>query len=92
MINLRLSITNPWSTLWDAGRAWGGMITKNLAWECQLYRSNVLLECELNITHRQDHAGIKIELGLFTWCFTANIYDTRHWNYDKGRWEIYEEL
>lgn len=91
MINLRLSITNPWSTIWDAGWAWGKKLTKHKAWECQIYRSNVLLEGEFSITHRQDHAGIKLEFGLLTWCLSFNIYDTRHWNYEAECWEVYEE-
>ena len=90
MINLRFNITNPWSTIWDAGWCWGGKLFKNKAWECQVYRSNVLIEAEFNFTHRQDHAGIKLEFALFTWCLSFNIYDTRHWNYDKGCWELYD--
>ncbi len=92
MINLKLSIINPWSSLWDAGRAWGGKLTKNLAWESQLYRSNVILEWVFEFTHRQDHAGLRLEFGLFTWCWTFIVYDTRHWNYSTNRWEIYEDL
>lgn len=91
MINIRFSITNPWSSLWSAGSSWGGKLINNKAWECQLYRANVLAEVELGLTHRQDHAGFKLELGLFTWCFIFNIYDTRHWNYDLGCWETYKE-
>ena len=91
MINFRFSITNPWSTLFDAGWCWGNKLTKHKAWECQVYRSNVLAEFVFELTHRQDHAGLRFEFGLFSWCFTLVIHDTRHWNYDRGGWEIYEE-
>lgn len=92
MINLRLSITNPWTSIWDAGWSWGKKLSKNKAWELQIYRSNVLLEAEVNLTHRQDHAGLKLELGLLTWCLSFNVYDTRHWNYDQGCWQTYEDV
>lgn len=91
MINIRFSIVNPWSSLWDAGRCWGGKIAKHKAWECQVYRANVIAEFLIELTHRQDHAGFRFEVSLFTWCFTFTIYDTRHWNYAKESWEIYEE-
>ena len=91
MIQFRFSIENPWSTLWDAGWSWAGKLFAHKAWECQLYRSNVIAECMLEFTHRRDHAGLRFEFGLLTWCLTFVIYDTRHWNYDKGCWEVYEE-
>lgn len=91
MIFIRFSLTNPWNTLWDAGWAWGNKLFQHKAWEIQIYRANVILEFVLNITHRQDHAGIKLELGLFTWCITFDLYDSRHWNYDKQCYEVYDD-
>lgn len=90
MINFGFTIENPYSDKFDAGWCWSGKLTKNKAWEVQAYRSNVIVECEIRLTHRTDHAGFKIELGLFSFSFVAQIYDTRHWNYDTQNWEIYE--
>lgn len=91
MLNLRFELTNPWSDRFDAGHAWSGKLTKNQAWEAQAYRSNTLIEFCLQFTHRQDHAGLRVEFGIFSFSFTFNIYDTRHWNYDKKQWEVYDE-
>ena len=90
MINLRLSIVNPWSSLWNAGWAWGGKITKNKSWECQIYRCNTIAEFMFEFKTRQDHAGLRLEFGLLSWCLTFVVYDNRHWNYDKECWEIYD--
>lgn len=91
MINVRFSLTNPWSSLWDAGWAWAGKITKHKAWEAQIYRANVVAEFMFEFTHRQDHAGLRLEFGLLSWCFIFLIHDTRHWNYDKQCYEVYND-
>ena len=90
MINLGLTIENPWSDRFDAGYCWGGQFLKNKAWEFQAYRSNTIIECSIRITARQDHAGLHIEFCLLTFSFVAQVYDTRHWNYDKKEWTTYD--
>lgn len=90
MIKFNFIIENPWSDRFDAGYCWGRKITKHKAWEFQAYRSNVIFEKGLYITTRQDHAGIKLEFGVLTFSFVLQIYDTRHWNYDKNCWEVYD--
>ena len=90
MINIRFSITNPWSRLWDAGWSWANQLTKNKAWELQIYRANIVAEFQFEFTHRRDHAGLRLEFGLFSWCATFVIHDTRHWNYATERWETFE--
>jgi hypothetical protein len=91
MINLRFSIVNPWSNLFDAGQCWGKQITKNKAWELQLYRCNTIVEGQFEFTTRQDHAGLRLEVGLLSYVLAFNLYDTRHWNYALERYEIYDE-
>lgn len=91
MIRLNFIIENPYSDKFDAGWAWGGKITKNKCWEFQLYRSNTILELAVDVTHRQDHAGLRIDLGLLSFNLVLNIYDHRHWNYDKKAWEVYND-
>ncbi len=90
MINLRFSLTNPWSDLFDAGWSWGKVLTKNKACELQLYRCNTILEGQFEITTRQDHAGVRLEFGLLSYVLAFNLYDTRHWNYATGCYEIYD--
>lgn len=53
--------------------------------DCELFR----IEFEWNI--RQDHAGIRLELGLLGYKASFTFYDSRHWNYDKGRWMFNNE-
>lgn len=91
MIKFNVIVENPWSDRFDAGYSWGKKLTKNKAWEAQAYRSNTLIEAGLEFTHRQDHAGLRVEFGIFSFSFTFNIYDTRHWNYSKKQWEAYDE-
>jgi hypothetical protein len=38
----------------------------------------------------QDHGGLRMTLGLFDYDVIFNIYDNRHWNYDKNRWVDYD--
>jgi hypothetical protein len=90
MINLRFSLTNPWSDLFDAGWMWGKKITENNAVELQLYRCNAIVEAQFEFTTRQDHAGIRLEVGLLSYVLAFNLYDTRHWNYATRRWEVYD--
>jgi hypothetical protein len=92
MLRLNFTVENPWSDKFDAGWAWGGHFAGNKAWEAQFYRSNTIVEAVTELTHRQDHAGIRLELGLFSFNFTFQIYDTRHWNYATNSWETrYDE-
>jgi len=86
MINLNLTIENPWSDKFDAGYSWSGMITKHKAWEFQAYRSNTILEAGLRFNTRTDHAGITLEFGAFSFSFVAQIYDVRHWDSHWGVW------
>jgi hypothetical protein len=91
MLRLNFIISNPWSDKFDAGWAWGGHFAGNKAWEFQAYRSNTVVEACFEFTRRQDHAGLKLEFGLFSFSFVAQIYDTRHWNYADKCWEVYDD-
>jgi hypothetical protein len=33
-----------------------------------------------------DHAGLKVLLSLFGYTSELNIYDRRHWDYEKNTW------
>ncbi len=90
MININLTLTNPWSDRFEMVNAWGGKLFKHKAWEIEFYRSNTLAEIETRFSIREDHAGIMLGLGLVSYTLRAQFYDTRHWNYSINRWEIYE--
>jgi hypothetical protein len=60
-------------------------------WEIEIYKSADILDFGLDITHRQSHAGIRLDLALFGYNFTATFHDSRHWNPLSNTWEHYEE-
>ena len=91
MIYINISLMNPWSDLFKPVWSWDKKLTKNKAVEVEVYRSNTVIEFETRLRHRVDHAGLTIGLGVLSYTLRAQFYDTRHWNYEKKAWEIYEE-
>ncbi len=91
MIYINLSLINPWSDRFEPVWSWDKKLTKNKAVEIEVYRSNTVIEFEARLRHREDHAGLTIGLGLLSYTLRAQFYDTRHWNYEKKAWEVYEE-
>ena len=90
MIDIYLQIRNPFSNRFDSGHSWTGKLTKHKAWEIRVMKTADIVSVNLGFTVRQDHAGIRIELGLFgnNVCFT--VYDTRHWDHTTNQWCVYE--
>ncbi len=93
MINLTFAIGYPWSndkfkTLFY--RTWKTPI-ENKFFEIQFINDNLhLLNLQLNWTRQYDHAGIKLELGLLGYELMFQLYDSRHWDYDKNDWATHE--
>ncbi len=89
MIKFNLAIRNPFRKE-DFKNLWfkSGRLSRHKFWELHLTKySFYLAEVSIDINFvGQDHAGPKIEIGLFGYNFSANIYDNRHWNYDDWRW------
>ena len=91
MIYLNLSLMNPWSDRFEPIWSWGRKLFEHKAVEIEYYRSNTIAEFEARLRFREDHAGLTLGLGLFSYTLRAQFYDTRHWNYEKKAWETYEE-
>ena len=91
MIYLNLSLMNPWSDCFEPVWSWGKSVSKYKAIEVEVYRSNTVAEFEARLRFREDHAGLTIGLGFISYTLRAQFYDTRHWNYEKKAWEVYEE-
>lgn len=93
MISTHLRISNPWSNgnfdnLWN--RSW--LLTKHKALELEVIKySRNVFEVQFALSVRTDHAGLTLVIGLFGRSFHFNFYDTRHWDFEKGTWEIYNE-
>jgi hypothetical protein len=91
MININLTLTNPWSDRFEPLYGKGGKLFKHKAWEVEVYRSDTVIEFEGRLSFRTDHAGITIGLGLFSWTARFQIYDTRHWDSNTRKWTVYSE-
>lgn len=42
-------------------------------------------------SRKSDHAGWTFDLTILGLSLHLNIYDIRHWDYDKDSWEVYPE-
>jgi len=93
MIYLNLNIRNPWWVdRFHNVRSWHGSTPfENKYWEVQILKNDNLLRLEFGFTIREDHAGSNLELGLFGYEIHFTLYDNRHWNYEQGRWQNYDD-
>jgi len=91
MINLNLSIENPWSDRWNTIWFKNGLLPNHKAWEFNAYRTHYLVDFEFRLTRKGDHAGLQTMFGLVGYAVEFGLYDTRHWNYQKNDWEIYPD-
>ena len=92
---IRLQITLPFD--WFKNNSEGlqigfvrhGKVSTHKFWEIQVVQLSLanLFEFELDLRGKgEDHAGYKINLTILGLMFAAQIYDHRHWNYEKDRW------
>jgi len=86
MINFGINITNPFSTRFENRAVWHGKLSKNFAWEVELLRTNTIFEFTFNLSFRQDHAGLRIELGFLSFSIGAHVYDVRHLDHETVMW------
>jgi len=78
-----------WFSSWTHGK-----LTENKAWEWQTdyFGWNTLFSLDLDlIPTGYDHAGIGFSLTILGFMVEAKIYDSRHWDYENGTWEKYDE-
>lgn len=90
MINISFNLRNPFSSRWRClyTRA-GDTPFKNKFWEVQVDETSDIFSFDFRFTIRQDHAGVYASLGLLGYDVIFNIYDSRHWNEEAGRYYIY---
>ena len=86
MINFHFKLDNPYSDRW--GFLWSKhkIIFKHKAWELSAYHTNTIVELYFHYRIRCDHAGVKFMFSLFGYSIEFNLYDTRHWDYEKNTW------
>jgi hypothetical protein len=86
MINFNFSIDNPWSDRWNTIWYASGLLFGHKAWEFNGYRTNQIVDAELRLTFKCDHAGLHTMFGLFGYSVEFSIYDTRHWDRENNKW------
>jgi len=89
MINLKFAIEYPFTRISFNHifcRSWSTLL-KYKHFEIELLQDcDHLLHFNFNWTTRCDHAGVKLELGLFGYELTFNLYDSRHWDYETNNY------
>lgn len=92
MINLKFSIEHPFTRLafnHSFNRSWETFI-KNKYFEFEVLQDcEYLINFNFNWTTRCDHAGVRLELGLFGYQLLVQFYDNRHWDYKTNNWMTY---
>ena len=89
MIHISFGLSNPWGNAFDNLWNKSGMLTRHKAWEAEILQTRELIGFEIGYTMRQDHAGLNLDLSLFGYSISFQIYDTRHWDYVLNKWETY---
>jgi hypothetical protein len=90
MININLSIANPFSDRFSMVSNLNKMLGKYVALEANIYRTATIINLTLAYSIRQDHAGLRIEFGMLGYNCEFHIYNTRHWDYKKKAWDIHD--
>ena len=90
IVSLRTQISLPFDYFKNLGSI-SGKLFGSMAWELEhTYYSGSLFDVDINWSIREDHAGFELVVGLFGYGINFRMYDTRHWNYEKKAWEVYE--
>ena len=93
MINLKFAIEYPFTRLafnHSFNRCW------STPFKHKHFEIEVLQDCEylinfnFNWTTRCDHAGVRLELGLFGYELMFHFYDNRHWDYHANTWAAHD--
>ena len=90
IFSLRTQISLPFDHFKNLGSVSGKLFSTH-GWELEhTYYSGSLFDIDISWGIREDHAGFEICLGMFGYGVHFHIYDTRHWDYKKKTWEVYE--
>lgn len=85
MINIRFSLTNPWSNKFETVYFSSGKTPiKNKFWEIQIMKTDDIVAFDFRVSARTDHAGLDLWLGLLGYSINLNFYDNRHWDFEEN--------
>ncbi len=93
MIYFNFNIRNPrWWDRFENIKCWVGETPiKHKFWEIQIIKNDNLFRFEFEVTTEQDHAGLRLELGLLGYETHFTFYDNRHWNHETRDWVVYDK-
>jgi hypothetical protein len=90
MIYFNVNIRNPrwWNRFDSLWTKHGKAPFENKFWEVQFMKNAELFRIEFEWTVCQDHAGVRLELGLIGYQLDLSFYDSRHWNINENCWHV----
>ena len=91
MIDLNFAIDYPFSERFAMLASTSKKLTKHKAIEASAYKASNIITLSFSYCIRQDHAGLRVVIGLFGYECQMHIYDTRHWNDENNCWAVYGE-
>jgi hypothetical protein len=87
ILNFRFELSNMLDR-WEFFKPLGslsGRLFWHKAWELEhSYMSTMLIDIDVSLTARRDHAGLNITVGLLGYGVHFSLYDTRHWDYKQN--------
>ena len=88
MLHFSWSIQNPFANS-DYSRIYDNWnkVSENKTLEFSLMRCNTILGFGLDVTHRQNHAGVYTDISCLGYSASVNFYDKRHWDTDANSWQ-----
>jgi hypothetical protein len=88
MISFNFNLRNPWShNDFKNVKCWTGSLpVEHKHWEFEILKTTDILTVNFDLTHRQNHAGLRIELTIFGYGIHFTIYDNRHWDWANKVW------
>ena len=60
---------------------------KNKFFEVNVYKTNAVLGFSTHWSIKEDHPGFALEFIALGFAFAFVLYDCRHWDYEKCKWE-----
>ena len=91
MIYLSFTLSNPFSKRFSVvyektGKTWN----PHKFWDLTISKNSAIIGFSIDYTIRQDHAGFGFDIDFLGWNIDYRFYDSRHWDYKTGKWEIYD--
>ena len=90
MINFNFELRNPFSNRFDTLYYKDAEFENNKFGEIQVMKDTNIVMFQVRFSTRCDHAGMELGIGLLGYSVRIQYCNTRHWNYDEGRYYVYD--